>query len=119
MRGGAAALRDPQQGMMTNDYIHNAHVFIRTILSATPKGGWRAPYLAVSIHPSKPPTHTPTTPPPLKQKQILTFVERRMTQIAPNVCALVGSKISSQLMGLAGGLVALSRIPANHIQVGG
>lgn len=69
----------------------------------------------VYIHPSKPPTHTHT---PLKQKQILTFVERRMTQIAPNVCALVGSKIASQLMGLAGGLVALSRIPANHIQVG-
>lgn len=55
--------------------------------------------------------HSPTP------KQILAFVERRMTQIAPNVCGLVGSKIASQLMGLAGGLVALSRIPANHIQV--
>jgi U4/U6 small nuclear ribonucleoprotein PRP31 len=49
---------------------------------------------------------------------ILSFVERRMSVLAPNTCALIGSKIASQLMGLAGGLVALSRIPANHVQVG-
>ena len=49
---------------------------------------------------------------------ILFYVEQRMSVLAPNTCALVGSKIASQLMGLAGGLVSLSRIPANHIQVG-
>lgn len=66
-------------------------------------------------------THNPTHPNHHHHQyhQILTFVERRMSQIAPNVCGLVGSKIASQLMGLAGGLVALSRIPANHIQVRG
>ncbi|GAB5031100.1 u4 u6 small nuclear ribonucleoprotein prp31-like [Nannochloropsis oceanica] len=50
---------------------------------------------------------------------VLSYVERRMSVLAPNTCALVGSKIAAQLMGLAGGLVSLSRIPASHIQVMG
>lgn len=49
--------------------------------------------------------------------QILTFVQSRMNVIAPNTCALVGSGIASQLLGLAGGLTALSRIPGCNIAV--
>lgn len=48
---------------------------------------------------------------------ILQFVESRMNKIAPNLCVLIGSHISAQLIGLAGGLIALSKIPSCNIQV--
>lgn len=50
---------------------------------------------------------------------ILSFVEERMHIIAPNVCALVGSHISAQLTGLAGGIKALAGIPSCNLQVMG
>jgi U4/U6 small nuclear ribonucleoprotein PRP31 len=48
---------------------------------------------------------------------LLSFVEGRMSVIAPNVCAIIGSRIAAQLMGLAGGLVSMSRIPSCNLQV--
>ena len=48
---------------------------------------------------------------------MLVFIESRMNVFAPNVSAIVGSNIAAQLMGLAGGLVALSKIPSCNIQV--
>mmetsp|Transcript_19087 Transcript_19087/g.32724 ORF Transcript_19087/g.32724 Transcript_19087/m.32724 type:complete len:498 (+) Transcript_19087:198-1691(+) len=48
---------------------------------------------------------------------ILQFVESRMSSIAPNLSLIVGSEIAARLMGLAGGLHALSRMPACNIQV--
>lgn len=50
--------------------------------------------------------------------QILQFVESRMSSIAPNLSLIVGSEIAARLMGLAGGLHALSKMPACNIQVG-
>lgn len=50
---------------------------------------------------------------------MLMFVESRMGRIAPNTCALVGARVASQLVGLAGGLENLSRIPSCNIQVMG
>eukprot|EP00953_Heterococcus_sp_UTEX-ZZ885_P031647 16587-Heterococcus_DN1.PRE.7 len=47
---------------------------------------------------------------------LLSFVEGRMSVIAPNVCAIIGSRIAAQLMGLAGGLVSMSRIPSCNLQ---
>lgn len=49
--------------------------------------------------------------------KILKYIESRISRIAPNMCALIGSRVSAQMIGLAGGLVALSRIPACNIQV--
>lgn len=49
--------------------------------------------------------------------EILAFVESQMKHLAPNLCALIGSRIAAQLVGLAGGVVALSKIPACNIQV--
>ena len=40
-----------------------------------------------------------------------------MTYIAPNLSALVGSSVAAQLIGAAGGVVSLSKIPACNIQV--
>ena len=54
---------------------------------------------------------------PLTHPQILQFVESRMSSIAPNLSLIVGSEIAAKLMGLAGGLHALSRMPACNVLV--
>lgn len=51
------------------------------------------------------------------KRQILTFVESRMHNIAPNLSGLIGTEIAAKLMGVAGGLLALSRMPACNVQV--
>nr|CCA22653.1 U4/U6 small nuclear ribonucleoprotein Prp31 putativ [Albugo laibachii Nc14] len=48
---------------------------------------------------------------------ILEFVESRMRFLAPNVAQLVGTRIAAQLVGLAGGILELSRIPSCNLQV--
>ena len=48
---------------------------------------------------------------------ILQFVESRMNRLAPNLCSLIGVRIAAQLVGLAGGIIALSKIPACNVQV--
>lgn len=51
------------------------------------------------------------------QNEILSFVESRMNTIAPNLSYLVGTNIAAKLVGIAGGMLALSRLPAGTIQV--
>eukprot|EP00742_Colponemidia_sp_Colp-10_P004566 GILJ01004873.1.p1 GENE.GILJ01004873.1~~GILJ01004873.1.p1 ORF type:complete len:472 (+),score=60.90 GILJ01004873.1:38-1453(+) len=51
-----------------------------------------------------------------KQK-ILKYVESRMTFIAPNLSKIVGTSIAAKLMAVAGGLSALSKIPASNVQL--
>jgi U4/U6 small nuclear ribonucleoprotein PRP31 len=51
-----------------------------------------------------------------KQK-MLTFLETKMTLIAPNVSAIVGTRVAAKLIAAAGGIIELSRIPAVNIQV--
>lgn len=53
------------------------------------------------------------------RKMLLQFVESRMNKIAPNLCALIGSNVAALLVGLAGGLIALSKIPSCNVQVMG
>lgn len=48
---------------------------------------------------------------------ILEFVESRMRFLAPNVAQLVGTRIAAQLIGLAGGVLELARIPSCNLQV--
>ena len=50
---------------------------------------------------------------------LMQFVESRMSKIAPNLCALIGASVAAQLVGLAGGLIALSKIPSCNVQVMG
>ena len=53
-----------------------------------------------------------------RDKQVvLGFVESRMQCIASNLVLLVGSRVAAQLVGLAGGVTALSKIPACNIEV--
>ncbi|OQR80462.1 U4/U6 small nuclear ribonucleoprotein Prp31, partial [Thraustotheca clavata] len=49
--------------------------------------------------------------------KILQFVETRMIYLAPNLSALIGTRITAQLIGIAGGVDELSRIPSCNIQV--
>ena len=49
---------------------------------------------------------------------ILQLVQLKMHQIAPNLSTALGTEISAKLMGVAGGLQALSCMPADNIQVG-
>jgi hypothetical protein len=49
--------------------------------------------------------------------QIIKIVESRMHQIAPNLSAAIGSEVAARLMGVAGGLMSLSKMPACNVQV--
>ena len=51
--------------------------------------------------------------------QILGFIESRMSVLAPNVTALVGSGMAALLIGRAGGLVEMANMPSCNLQVGG
>ena len=48
---------------------------------------------------------------------ILELVQQRMHQIAPNLSRAVGTEIAARLMGVAGGLMNLSKMPACNVQV--
>lgn len=48
---------------------------------------------------------------------ILKLVQLKMHHIAPNLSAAVGTEIAAKLMGVAGGLTALSKMPACNVQV--
>ena len=49
---------------------------------------------------------------------ILRLVQLRMHRIAPNLSSAVGTEIAARLMGVAGGLSQLSKMPACNVQVG-
>ncbi|KAM5576809.1 U4/U6 small nuclear ribonucleoprotein Prp31 [Rosa sericea] len=51
------------------------------------------------------------------KKKVLDFVESRMGFIAPNLSAIVGSAVAAKLMGMAGGLAALAKMPACNVQL--
>ncbi len=51
------------------------------------------------------------------KERILGFVKSRMGIFAPNIAVIVGVTVAAQLIALAGGVVALSRIPASNMQV--
>ncbi|CAG9464599.1 unnamed protein product [Pedinophyceae sp. YPF-701] len=48
---------------------------------------------------------------------VLKLIESRMFLIAPNMTACLGATIAAKLMGVAGGLVAISKMPACNVQV--
>lgn len=49
--------------------------------------------------------------------EILAFIESRMSRVAPNLSALVGSNVAAHLMTTAGGLDKLAALHANAIRV--
>lgn len=53
------------------------------------------------------------------KSSILEYVESRMTFIAPNLSAIVGASTAAKMMGVAGGLSRLSKMPACNILLQG
>ncbi|KAJ8471763.1 hypothetical protein OPV22_026106 [Ensete ventricosum] len=53
----------------------------------------------------------------LAKKKVLDFIESRMGYIAPNLSVIVGSAVAAKLMGTAGGLLALAKMPACNVQL--
>ncbi|XP_058831390.1 U4/U6 small nuclear ribonucleoprotein Prp31 [Topomyia yanbarensis] len=51
------------------------------------------------------------------KRQIYEYVESRMTFIAPNLSIIVGASTAAKLVGLAGGLTKLSKMPACNVLV--
>lgn len=47
--------------------------------------------------------------------KIYEYVESRMAFIAPNISVIVGASIAAKMMGVAGGLTKLSKIPACNV----
>jgi U4/U6 small nuclear ribonucleoprotein PRP31 len=53
------------------------------------------------------------------REKIFAYVESRMAAVAPNLSIIVGTGIAAKLLGLAGGLNALSRTPSCNIMLFG
>ncbi|KAG2179677.1 hypothetical protein INT44_006525 [Umbelopsis vinacea] len=51
------------------------------------------------------------------RKMIIEYVESRMNFIAPNLSQVVGSATAAKLLGAAGGLTGLCKMPACNVQV--
>ena len=51
------------------------------------------------------------------RRKLVELVQSRMDKTAPNHSAVLGSEVAARLMGVAGGLTALSKMPANSVQV--
>ncbi|PHU28515.1 hypothetical protein BC332_00608 [Capsicum chinense] len=51
------------------------------------------------------------------KKKVLDFVESRMGYIAPKLSAVVGSAVAAKLMGTAGGLSSLAKMPAFNVHL--
>lgn len=47
--------------------------------------------------------------------RILDYVESRMSFIAPNLSCIVGASTAAKLMGVAGGLTSLSKMPSSNV----
>jgi nucleolar protein 56 len=47
----------------------------------------------------------------------LRYLESTVRIVAPNVTEIIGPKVASKLIALAGGIQELAKIPASNIQV--
>lgn len=51
------------------------------------------------------------------RRAALEYVESRMSMLAPNMSALVGTRVATKLLGAAGGLSALAKIPSCNLHL--
>ncbi|OAV88633.1 hypothetical protein PTTG_08470 [Puccinia triticina 1-1 BBBD Race 1] len=51
------------------------------------------------------------------RRKILEYVESRMSLMAPNLSAIVGTRTAAKLMGVAGGLSGLSKMPSCNVHL--
>ena len=48
---------------------------------------------------------------------MLLYLEARMVSVAPNVCEIIGPKVTSKLVSAAGGIDELAKIPSCNLLV--
>ncbi len=53
------------------------------------------------------------------RKKIVAFVESRMSSVAPNLTALLGSGVAAKIITAAGGLTNLSKMPSSNVEAMG
>ncbi|WFC98705.1 U4/U6-U5 snRNP complex subunit prp31 [Malassezia yamatoensis] len=53
----------------------------------------------------------------MTRHRILQYVESRMMLLAPNLSCLVGTSVATKLVGVAGGLAALAKIPSCNLHL--
>lgn len=51
------------------------------------------------------------------KSKIFEYVESRMTFIAPNLSMIIGASTAAKILGIAGGLTKLSKMPACNVLV--
>lgn len=51
------------------------------------------------------------------RKKIFSYVSSRMNMLAPNLSAIVGPTTAAKLLGVAGGLTALAKMPATNVHL--
>ncbi|EJD53807.1 Nop domain-containing protein [Auricularia subglabra TFB-10046 SS5] len=51
------------------------------------------------------------------RNKIFAYVSSRMTMLAPNLSAIIGTSIAAKLLGVAGGLNALAKMPACNVHL--
>lgn len=49
--------------------------------------------------------------------QIFSYVSSRMNVLAPNLSTIIGPTTAAKLLGVAGGLAALAKLPACNVHV--
>lgn len=50
-----------------------------------------------------------------QKMKMLNYLENRMSTVAPNTSAIVGTRVAAKLIAAAGGIQELSKIPACNI----
>ena len=53
----------------------------------------------------------------LMRRQIFMYVSSRMNILAPNLSAIVGTTTAAKLLGVAGGLSGIAKMPACNVYV--
>lgn len=51
------------------------------------------------------------------RSKIFSYVSSRMNVLAPNLSAIVGTTVAAKLLGVAGGISALAKMPACNVHV--
>ena len=50
-----------------------------------------------------------------QKNEMLNYLESRMSTVAPNVSAIVGTRVAAKIIAAAGGIMELQKIPACNI----
>jgi U4/U6 small nuclear ribonucleoprotein PRP31 len=51
------------------------------------------------------------------KNKLISFIEKHMDDVAPNMCTLIGPTLAARMVAAAGGIAELSKIPACNLQV--